>query len=97
MQFVAEVKSGGFKTKMVKEGPPVVVREIKLIVDSHAYCLDEISKMVNQPVRVELNKVQLSFGDSPEQGRLETRSDRSETPTPRSKTKRVRRKTVLRD
>jgi len=90
MQFVAEVKSGGFKTKMVKEGPPVVVREIKLIVDSHAYCLDEISKMVNQPVRVELSKIQLSFEDKTE-----------EIPplplTPPKTTKKVRRKTALRD
>jgi len=95
MQFVAEVKSGGFKTKMVKEGPPVVVREIKLIVDSNVSCLDELSKMVNQPVRVELSKVQrsfdnVSFGDSPEK-----------TPqkplTPPKTTKRVQRKTALKD
>ena len=90
MQFVAEVKSGGFKTKMVKEGPPVVIREIKLIVDSQAYFLDEISKMVNQPVRVELNKIQLSLDDKPEEMLPRPIA-------PPKTTKRVSRKTALRD
>ena len=94
MQFVAEVKSGGFKTKMVKEGPPVVVREIKLIVDSNASCLDELSKMVNQPVRVELSKVQLSFEDRPAETQLEPQQ---RTILPPKTTKRVRRKSALKD
>ena len=94
MQFEAEVKSGGFRIKTVKEGPPVLIREVKLLIDSSAKCLDEIAALSNQVVRVQLDKVQLSFGEEPYH-------DLTKTPalplTSPKTTKRVRRKSALKD
>ena len=95
MQFEAEVKSGGFRVKTLKDGPPVLVREVKLLIDSSARCLDEISAMTNQVVRVQLDKIQLSFGDGPGNVQLETQSDKP--PERPAKIKRIRRKSVLKE
>src|SRR3972149_5204600 len=95
MQFEAEVKSGGFRIKTAKEGPPVLIREVKLLIDSSAKCLDEISAMTNQVVRVQLDKVQLSFGDEPGNTQFETRSDKAKSPESSTKIKRIRRKSAL--